>query len=127
MDTRIFMRSFEDQLKQIKFQLIEADEPSSYQYDINKDELLDNAKMWFLRTVQNTELLAADFKMSCTECISESALEIEKSPPYRPKYPALVWMILNLEREQVDTIFGVLFFEKLTRLAKTHRIITDIA
>ncbi len=127
MDTRIFMRSFEDQLKQIKFQLTEADEPSSYQYDINKDDLLDNAKMWFLRTVQNTELLAADFKMSCTECISEAALEMEKSPPYRPKYPALVWMILNLEREQVDTIFGVLFFEKLTRLAKTHRISTEIA
>ena len=124
MDALMFIRTLEEQTGRIKFQLTEIGDSSSYHYDLDKDSLLENAKIWFLRTIQNTDLISSEIEMPSADYISVMALETEKKAPYHPKYPALVWMLLNLKQEQIDAIFGVPFFEKISRLARTHRIDT---
>ena len=119
MDAGIFIRSLEEQVRRIKFQLTEVDDPSLFQYDMDKNTLLENAKIWFLRTIQNTDLTVTEMEMPSTDYISNIALETERTPPFRPKYPALIWMISSLKKEQIESIFGIQFTDNLMRILAT--------
>ena len=119
MDAGIFIRSLEEQVRRIKFQLTEVDDPSRFQYDMDKNTLLENAKIWFLRTIQNTDLTVTEMEMPSTDYISNIALETERTPPFRPKYPALIWMISSLKKEQIESIFGIQFTDNLMRILAT--------
>lgn len=119
MDAGIFIRSMEEQVRRIKFQLTEVDDPSFFQYDMDKNTLLENAKIWFLRTIQNTDLTVTEMEMSSTDYLSNVALETERTPPFRPRYPSLIWMISSLKKEQIESIFGIQFADKLIRISAT--------
>ena len=119
MEAGIFIRSLEEQVRRIKFQLNEADDPNFIQYDMDKNALLENAKIWFLRTIQNTELTVNEMEMSSADFISNIALEPERAHPFRPRYPSLIWMISNLKKEQVESIFGIQFTDNLMRILAT--------
>ena len=116
MEAGIFIRSLEEQVRRIKFQLTEADDTYFLQYDMDKNTLLENAKIWFLRTIQNTELTVTGMEMSSADYISNIALETERTHPFRPRYPSLIWMISNLKKDQMESIFGIQFTDKLMRI-----------
>ena len=121
MHPEIFVRSIEEQLRRVKSQYLEISE-STKSFDINHEELLKNAQIWFLRTVQNSELTDGDIPVPTTDCVSYEAIAREKIPPYNLKNPALAWMICSLDKEQIDTIFGAVYYDKIMGIAREFKI-----
>lgn len=118
MDPRIFMRGLEEQLRRVKSQYLELTR-SSEGADVNPTELLNNAVLWFLRTLQNTDLIYEDLTMNASEYVSDEAFAKKKAPPYDYMYPSMLWLISLLAREQIDNIFGLSFYNRLSQYVAT--------
>lgn len=109
-----FMSVIEEQLKRVRSQYLEAGNLSKF-YDITPDELIENAKTWFLRTMLNTDLIKENSVIPSVEYIAEQSLNLSDPSTFELKYPSIVWMISLLEKEQIDWLFGVSFQEKFSR------------
>lgn len=112
MHPKVFMRSLEEQLRRVKLQYNEAS-TSNHFYDLSPDELLGNARTWFLRTLQNTDLVYEEMTLSPVEYLEDESLARQKVSPYGLLYPSIVWMITLLEKEQVESIFGLNFYRRI--------------
>lgn len=113
MDPNKFMALIEEQLKRVREQYYEWSALSRF-YDMSPDELLENAKTWFLRTMLNTDLVDKDAFVPSVDYIEKESLSPNMSSSYGLRYPSIVWMMSLLEEEQIDWLFGVEFHKKLT-------------
>lgn len=111
-------------MRKVKMQYTEASGSRQY-FDIDPEKLLENAKTWFLRTILNTELTADGMLLSASDYISDECLSRERTPPYNLQYPGIAWIISTLDRDQIESIFGVIFYDKIVSIARTYNL-TDL-
>lgn len=121
MSPGIFARTLEDQLRRVKIQFSEMTGSSKY-FDISPEELLNNAKVWFLRTILNAELMEDDMVVSAIDYVSNAAIERIKTQPYNLRFPAVAWITCSLDKEQIDSIFGFTFFNKISEVARQFNL-----
>lgn len=112
MDPKTFMRGLEEQLRRVRFQVNQIN-GSSVNSEISSIELLNNARLWFLRTVQNTDLTYNEMTIPAAEFISDTSFEKQRNPPYNFMYPSVLWIASTMPTEQLDEIFGVTFSSRL--------------
>lgn len=112
MHPRIFMRAMEEQLRKVMTQY-SGMKQDGRRYEIEHDELLNNAKTWFLRTLENTELNYDDITIPAIEFLEDESLAKERAPPYGYVYPSIIWMISILEKEQIESIFSASYYMRL--------------
>ncbi len=117
MDPRIFMRGLEEQLRRVRSQYIQI-QSSKVNSDLDSTQLLNNARVWFLRTLQNTDLEYADMQLPAVEFLVDESFARQKSPPYHLMYPSILWLISTMAQEQIETIFGVPFYDRLRPIAE---------
>ncbi len=118
MDPKTFMRSIEEQLRRVKSQYFEM-KTSSGNSSPGSEELLNNAKLWFLRTLQNTELRYDDLRLPAADYVAVESFTLQRIPPYGLVYPCTLWLLSTLPKEQVESIFGPIFYEKLVNIARS--------
>lgn len=122
MDPKIFMRGLEEQLRRVKIQYNQI-QGSQVNSDLGSVELLSNARVWFLRTLENTDLIYFDAHIPALEYVVDDLFEIQKNPPYNLRYPSILWIISTMPQEQIETIFGVNFYNKLVqKIGRTENI-----
>lgn len=116
MHPRVFIGKLEEQLRRVREQFSEVNSSPNY-YDIKPDELLNNAKTWFLRTIQNAELMEEGKTVDPLDCILRETASPGSDEVGEPSAPSITWMICNLERDQVDEIFGVSYYDNFMKMA----------
>lgn len=116
MDPRTFMRGLEEQLRRVRFQCHQIKE-SRLNSEVDMTELLNNARVWFLRTLQNTELAYNEMHMPAVLYLVDEALSKQKSPPYNLKYPSILWLISTMPEERIGTLFGFQFQDRLKSMS----------
>lgn len=116
MDPRIFMRGLEEQLRRVKSQYMQIKD-SKVHTDLDSTQLLNNARVWLLRTLQNTDLEYNEMHMPAVEFLVDESFSLQKSPPYRPMYPSILWLISTMPKKQIETIFGVPFHDRLKSIS----------
>lgn len=113
----MFLRKLEDQLKRVKMQYTEVNSSTDY-FDMSSNELLDNAKSWFLRTINNADIDDDENRLDPLYFLSDESIQKSEFDPYQLKHPSIAWMIYQLDKEQIESIFGYQFYDKLTEIAK---------
>lgn len=110
------MRGLEEQLGRVRFQYHQNEE-SRVNSEVELDELLKNARVWFLRTLQNTELECNDMQMPAVLYLSDESFDRQKNPPYNLMYPSILWLISTMPEERIATLFGFQFQDKLNSIS----------
>lgn len=111
MHPKVFIRAMEEQLRGIRNQCEEVGKKGN-QIIPGRDEILEEARIWFLRTLENTELNYDDIPISAVDYLADESLSRQKAPPFVYNYPSIIWMIATLEREQIIAIFGSGYYER---------------
>ncbi len=118
MDPKTFMRSIEEQLRRVKSQYLQMLR-SGKSSDSSSEEVLNNAKIWFLRTLQNTDLKYEDMLLPAADFVAVESFSRQRISPYGLMYPSVVWLISTLPKEQVTEIFGSIFYERIQDVARS--------
>ena len=116
-----FIRKLEGQLNRVRLQYTEVNNSASF-FDITSDELLENAKTWFLRTIQNIDSGKEDDSLDILNLVSDESLSVEDNSKSQLRNPSLAWMISHLDRDQIESIFGVTYYDRLMDIAKEFRL-----
>lgn len=116
MDPRTFMRGLEEQLRRVKFQCHQIRE-SRLNSEVEWSELLDNARVWFLRTIQNTDLVYNEMHTPAVLYLMDESFAKQKSPPYNLMYPSILWIISTMPEERIGTLFGFQFQDRLKSIS----------
>ncbi|MCL4438826.1 MAG: hypothetical protein M1616_05635 [Candidatus Thermoplasmatota archaeon] len=109
MHPTIFMREIEYQLRKVRMQILDTIEKEKV-IAINGEQLLANARSWFLITLHNTDLIVDGTPISAADIVSEMAVQREKIPPYNLIYPSILWFLCLFGKDQVISIFGNSFY-----------------
>lgn len=113
----LFIRKLEDQLVRVKMQYTEVNKSSQY-FDLSSNELLDNAKAWFLRTISNANLEEENENIDPLYFLSDQSIQKSEFDPYQLKHPSIAWMVYQLDREQIESIFGIQYYDRLMEIVK---------
>lgn len=119
----LFARKLEEQLKRVRLQFSEVNTSSNY-FDISSDRLLDNAKAWFLHTINNADLDDDGQDVDPLYFLSDESISRSDFNPYQLKNPSIAWMICQLDREQIESIFGVSYYDRLMETARQSGLIS---
>lgn len=114
----MFMKAVEDQLRKVKFQYMETMRAKKSSPEVAED-LLGTAKLWFLRTLENTDLEYEGITLSAVNYIQDESLAKERTSPYNFQYPSIIWILSILDKEQLETIFGRAYYTKVIQAASS--------
>lgn len=127
LDASLFIFRLEDEIKKVKFEIERTKRGrfSKLFTELNENpwrenEGLELLKIWFLRIIQNTELEHGGSSLEPIGLISYKALETERIPPFKPRYPFLLWMLCQFERNHIADLFGDSFYVKMAKLVQSN-------
>lgn len=98
-------------------QYTEVNSSNDY-FDMSSKELLDNAKSWFLRTINNADLDDHEERIDPLYFLSDESIQKSEFNPNQLKHPSIAWMIYQLDKEQIESIFGLQFYDRLAEIAR---------
>lgn len=130
LDANLFVLRIEEEIKRFKLNFENRELKKSYfklSNDLDqsygmKNQELETLKLWFLRSIQNTQVIHQGNFVDAAEYIAHKAIDRERIPPYRPLHPHLVWFLCNFEREVLREIFGEFFCQTIRKMGISNNI-----
>lgn len=119
MHPLLFIRKLEDQLGRVRMQYTEVNNSAKY-FDLSSNELLDNAKAWFLRTISNASLEEDGDTIDPLFFLSVQSVQLNDMDPVNLKHPSIAWMISQLDKDQIESIFGIKYYDRLMELSRKN-------
>ena len=128
MEATLFLFRLEEEIKRMKFELENVYEKKalSTQFTTSKDrdekyeEKIESMKLHFLMLLHNTELIYHDTAVNPVGFLAYKALELEKVPPYAPRYPFILWLMCKFGKEKVIEVFGETFCRNMGKIVSSR-------